>query len=152
MDNENVTPVDTEEQKQQPKDSQEQEKPKENDINDIVKKQMEQFQTQFMEQFQEQFNDKINKFEDDKKDFQSAKQKHQIKELLMENNLESNLLDYVYDNDVEVVKLKINEINTIINNRVEKIVTDRLKENSYTPPSSNESFNNDRFNKPSYMV
>ncbi|NFL54350.1 hypothetical protein FDB79_01765 [Clostridium botulinum] len=70
----------------------------------------------------------------------------------MESNLESNLLDYVYDNDVEVAKLKINEINTIINNRVERMITDRLKENSYTPPSNGESFNNDRFNKPSYIV
>lgn len=134
------------------KETQEREEPKENYINDIVKKQMEQFQTQFTEQFQKQFNDKINKFEDDKKDFQTTKQKHQVKELLMESNLESNLLDYVYDNDVEVVKLKIDEINTIINNRAEKIVMGRLKENSYIPPSKGESFNNERFNKPSYMV
>lgn len=154
MDNEDVTPVDidskgnesTEEVKEQ------QEKPKENYINDIVKKQIEQFQTQFIEQFQDQFNDKINKFENDKRDFQNEKKKHEIKELLMENNLEGELLDYVYDEDLEVVKLKIGEINTIINNRVEKIITNRLRENAYIPPSGNESSNNDKFKKPSYMV
>ncbi|WP_282804458.1 hypothetical protein [Clostridium tetani] len=145
-------PTDKEEREQQTKEPQEQENPKENNINDIVKKQMEQFQTQFMEKFQEQFHEKINNFENDKKEFQNAKQRHAIKELLMENNLEGELLDYVYNDDVEVAKLKINEINTIINNRVEKIVMNRLKENSYIPPSKGESFNNERFNKPSYMV
>lgn len=152
MDNDS-TPANKKEQEQPKKTpEQEQEKPKENNINDIVKKQMEQFQTQFMEQFQQQFGDKINKFENDKKEFQNAKQKHAIKELLMQNSLEGELLDYVYDDDIEVAKIKIDEINTIINNRVEKIIIDRLKESSYIPPSNGENFESNNFKKPSYMV
>lgn len=126
--------------------------PKENYINNIVKKQMEDFQEQFINQFQEQFNDKINKFEEDKKEFQSAKQKHKVKELLMENNLESELLDFVYADDIEIVEMKIEEINKIISNRVEYIVKERLKETSYTPPSNDEGFKDKSSKKPPYMV
>jgi len=126
-------------------------KPEENYINDIVKKQMEAFQETLINQFREEFNNEVNKFEEDKKEFQSVKQKHRIKELLLENNLESEFLEFVYDDDIEVASMKIKGLNTIITNRVEYVVKERLKLNSYTPPSgdSTGSISN---KKPPYMV
>ncbi len=127
-------------------------KPEENYINDIVKKQMEAFQETLINQFREEFNNEVNKFEEDKKEFQSVKQKHRIKELLLENNLESEFLEFVYDDDIEVASMKMKELNTIITNRVEYVVKERLKLNSYTPPSGDSITGSISNKKPPYMV
>ncbi|MBU3208043.1 DUF4355 domain-containing protein [Clostridium algidicarnis] len=127
------------------------------EINQIIKTQMaeiqEKLQADFMEKFNLEFSGKIDNFENEKKEFQSVKQKHAIKELLLENNLESNFLDFVYDDDIEVSKLKLAELNTIIDNRVQNAVNERFKQYSYIPPSSGETFIPDNgYVKPPYIL
>jgi len=122
-------------------------------MNEMIALQMKTFQENLMAQFDGDFKEKLSKLESDKSELEEKKQRLVVMEALRESNLDSSLIDFVYDKDIEISKVKMKQLGDIIAIEVQKGVFDRFKKSSYTPPSDNGGgFSAPGKEKPKYFV
>lgn len=122
------------------------------DINKIIEKQMKAFQDSFIEQFNKEYSDKLDKLKNDNIELESKKQRILISEELRTNGLDGSLIDLVYDDDIEIVKARISQLNKVIETEALKIVDEKFRNNSYIPGGNSEIPNINNENKPKYFI
>lgn len=128
--------------------------PKDNNelkINELIEKQMKAFQDNFITQFNKEYSDKLTKLQSDNLELEEKKQRLIIGEELRDADLDGSLIDFVYDKDIEVSKIKITQLKELIEVAAERKITERLKLNAYTPPTNVEGFTQNK-EKPKYFL
>lgn len=119
-------------------------------INAMIASQLEAFQSTFINQINEDYSAKLKELQKDKDKLEKTKTKLAIIEELKAAGLDSGLIDFVYDDDQEVAKLKIEQIKKLINSGIEKGIEEKLKLSSYIPPTSSSV--DERKSKPKYFL
>lgn len=122
-------------------------------IKELIEKQMEVFKDTFISQFNKEYSDKLTKLENDNLELEEKKQRLIVGEELRNAGLDGSLIDFVYDKDIAVSKMKINQLKEIIEVETNRKVLERFKESSYVPPSNYDGgFTPGNKNKPSYFL
>ena len=128
-----------------------------NNNENSLDKQISDIINQKLLEFQNQIAGTITSLQENAKILGDKNQKLEIEKLLTESEiLDGRWYDFVYSNDIELVKSKIEElenlINQVLNERVDLIVNDRLGQSSWIPGNNSNYSNTDTFKKPSYML
>jgi hypothetical protein len=122
-------------------------------MNEMIQEQMKIFQENLMKQFDGDYKEKLNKLNADNSELEEKKQRLLVGETLRSLNMDGGLIDFVYDKDIEITKVKIKQLGDLIESEVDKGIIARFKKNVYIPPSGN---NQDDFSgskdKPRYFV
>ncbi|EIF2088266.1 hypothetical protein C4D24_12630 [Clostridium perfringens] len=118
-------------------------------ISDIINKKLLEFQNQIA--------GTITTLQENAKTLGDKNQKLEIEKLLTESEiLDGRFFDFIYSDDMELVKSKIenleNLITQVLNERVNLLVKDRLGESSWIPGNNSNYSSVDTFKKPSYML
>lgn len=121
-------------------------------INEIIEKQMEAFKDTFMAQFNKEYSEKLSKFKSDNLELEEKKQRLAVGEELRIAGLDGDWMDFVYDKDFEISKMKITRLEGLIKSEVDKGVLERFKEANYIPPPSSKEINIRSTNKPKYFL
>ena len=125
--------------------------------NSSLDKQISDIINQKLAEFQNQIAGTITSLQENAKTLGDKNQRLEIEKLLTESEiLDGRWYDFVYSNDIELVKSKIEElenlINQVLNERVDLIVNDRLGQSSWIPGNNSNYSSVDTFKKPSYML
>ena len=121
-------------------------------INELIEKQMEAFKDTFISQFNKEYSDKLTKLENGNLELEEKKQRLIVSEELRNAGLEGDWIDFAYDKDLEICKMKIIQIKAMIKVEVDKGIQERLK-TSYVPPTNYAGkFTQNNKDKPSYFV
>lgn len=128
-----------------------------NNNENSLDKQISDIINQKLLEFQNQIAGTITSLQENAKTLGDKNQKLEIEKLLTESEiLDGRWYDFVYSNDIELVKSKIEElenlINQVLNERVDLIVNDRLGQSSWIPGNNSNYSSVDTFKKPSYML
>lgn len=128
-----------------------------NNNENSLDKQISDIINQKLLEFQNQIAGTITSLQENAKTLADKNQKLEIEKLLTESEiLDGRWYDFVYSNDIELVKSKIEElenlINQVLNERVDLIVNDRLGQSSWIPGNNSNYSSVDTFKKPSYML
>lgn len=122
-------------------------------INEIIQKQIGTFQDSFIKKFNEEYQDKLSKLKSDQNELSEKKQQLAVIDELKTAKMDSSLIDFVYDKDIEVSKIKIKQLSDLITVEVQRGIEDRLRKNAYTPPKGTDNTNfSSNFKKPKYVV
>ena len=123
-------------------------------MNEMIALQMKTFQDNLMAQFETDYKEKLNKLNTENGELEEKKQRLAVVETLRASNIDSEFLDFVYDKDIEIVKVKIKQLGDLIKLETDRGVLERFKTNCYTPPSSNDFgvFGGESKPKPKYFV
>ena len=118
-------------------------------ISDIINKKLLEFQNQIA--------GTITTLQENAKTLGDKNQKLEIEKLLTESEiLDGRFFDFIYSDDMELVKSKIenleNLITQVLNERVNLLVKDRLGESSWIPGNNSNYSSVDTFKKPFYMI
>ncbi|WP_461207827.1 hypothetical protein [Clostridium sp. DL1XJH146] len=123
------------------------------DINKMIADQLGVFQNDFITQINAEYKEKFEKLKKDIDDIEKKKKKLAIIEELKTEGLDSSLIEFVYDDNIEIAKLKIAQIKKIIMIGIEQGIELKLKTSSYIPGGSSDNLNdNIDKNKPKYFV
>ena len=131
---------------------------KENNNNEnSLDKQISDIINQKLAEFQNQIAGTITSLQKNAKTLGEQKQKLEIEKLLTESKiLDGRFYDFIYYDDMELVKSKSedleNLISQILNERVDLVVNERLGQSSWIPGNNSNYSNTDTFKKPSYML
>lgn len=87
------------------------------------------------ERAEAEFEKEKQKFEEDRKSFQKQQLEVQVIKELTNKNLSTDFSKYLIGKDAETCMENIKNFEKEFSNEVEKAVQERLKVNSYTPPS-----------------
>lgn len=120
-------------------------------VKELIENQMKVFQNNFITQFNKEYSDKLTKLQSDNLELEGKKQRLIIGEELRAADLDGSLIDFVYDKDIEVSKMKITQLKELINAAAERKVHNKLKEFSYVPGSNDENFIQNK-EKPKYFI
>ncbi|MBW4862640.1 MAG: hypothetical protein KZY55_13650 [Paeniclostridium sp.] len=112
------------------------------------------------EQFKDisgQYTSAITELQDKTKEVEQEKYKMQVNKLLGDSKiLDGRFFDFVYSNDIELVKTRIenleNLINEIVGEMAQNEVNKRLDASAWTPGDNSSMQFESTFKKPSYMV
>lgn len=122
-------------------------------INEIIEKQFGTLKDDFMKKFSSEYGDKISKLQSSQKELDEKKQRLAVIDELKAAKMDSSLIDYVYDKDIEISKVKIKQLGDLIAAEVQKGVEERIKSSSYVPPENdNNSDFLGNFKRPKYVV
>ena len=107
--------------------------------------------------FKDEFKNNITELQDKTKEIEQEKYKMQVNKLLGDSKiLDGRFFDFVYSNDIELVKTKIKNLENLINEMVGKMaqneVNKRLDASAWTPGDNSGMQFESTFKKPSYMV
>lgn len=119
-------------------------------MNEMIQQQMQVFQENLMKQFDGDFKEKLSKFESDKNELEDKKQHLAVAELLRSSNMSSEFLDFVYDSDIEIVKVKTKQLGDLISLEANKGIESRLK--GSTPITGSSGVAPKAKEKPKYFV
>ncbi|MDU7109485.1 MAG: hypothetical protein E6303_01525 [Clostridium perfringens] len=97
-----------------------------------------------LSKFKSQFASTIEEYKNNSKSLAEEKHKLEIEKLLTESEiLDGRSYDFIYSDDIELVKSKIenleNLINESINERVDLIINQRLRESSWIPGNNSNT-------------
>lgn len=125
--------------------------------NSSLDKQISDIINQKLAEFQNQIAGTITSLQENAKTLGEQKQKLEIEKLLTESEiLDGRFYDFIYSDDMELVKSKAEElenlISQILNERVDLVVNERLGQSSWIPGNNSNYSNTDTFKKPSYML
>lgn len=119
------------------------------DFDKIVENKINEMKESFLNELKLQA-DTLNS---EKESFKTEKNRLVVTELLRTNNIPLGFIDYIYDDNLEIVNQKILEIGVLVQELVNKGIETRLKTSNYTPGGdSNTLVQDSNFEKPSYMV
>lgn len=123
-------------------------------MTEMIALQMKAFQETLMAQFDGDYTAKLNKLNADNNELEDKKQRLAVAETLRASNMDGGLIDFVFDKDPEIVKVKIKQLGDLIKLEADRNVMARFKANSYIPPSGNNSdgFGTASKPKPKYFV
>ena len=123
-------------------------------MSEMIALQMKAFQENLMAQFNGDYTEKLNKLNADNSELEDKKHRLAVAETLRASDMDSEFLDFVYDKDPEIVKVKIKQLSDLMTIAVNKGITERLIKSSYTPPGGTGSgdFGGISSNKPKYFV
>ena len=107
--------------------------------------------------FKDEFKNNITELQDKTKEIEQEKYKMQVNKLLGDSKiLDGRFFDFVYSNDIELVKTRIenleNLINEIVGEMAQNEVNKRLDASAWTPGDNSSMQFESTFKKPSYMV
>lgn len=119
-------------------------------INELIQKQFGALKDDFMKKFTTEYDDKISKLQSSQKELDEKKQRLAVLDELKAAKMDSSLIDYVYDKDIEVSKVKIKQLSGLITAEVKKGIEERLK-GTYKPHQNNTNTLGG-FKKPKYVV
>lgn len=131
---------------------------KENNNNEnSLDKQISDIINQKLFEFQNKIAGTITSLQENAKTLGEQKQKLEIEKLLTESEiLDGRFYDFIYSDDMELVKSKAEElenlISQILNERVDLVVNERLGQSSWIPGNNSNYSSVDTFKKPSYML
>ncbi|HHL2067838.1 TPA: hypothetical protein ACQ3W1_003102 [Clostridium perfringens] len=125
--------------------------------NSSLDKQISDIINQKLLEFQNQIAGTITSLQENAKTLGDKNQRLEIEKLLTESEiLDGRFYDFIYSDDMELVKSKIenleNLITQVLNERVDLLVKDRLGESSWIPGNNSNYSSVDTFKKPSYML
>ena len=128
-----------------------------NNNENSLDKQISDIINQKLAEFQNQIAGTITSLQENAKILGEQKQKLEIEKLLTESEiLDGRFYDFIYSNDMELVKSKAEElenlISQILNERVDLVVNERLGQSSWIPGNNSNFSSVDTFKKPSYML
>lgn len=125
--------------------------PDSTEINELIQKQLKAFQEEFKKQFDNEYKSKLAELQNNQNELEEKKQYLKVIDELKAANMDSGLIDFVYDRDIEVSKVKIKQLKDLITVEVQKGVEERIKQISYTPPNSNGNIDTNK-PKPRYFI
>ena len=107
--------------------------------------------------FKDEFKNNITELQDKTKEIEREKYKMQVNKLLGDSKiLDGRFYDFVYSDDIELVKTKIENLENLINEMVGEMaqneVNKRLDASAWTPGDNSSMQFESTFKKPSYMV
>ncbi|GAA0780028.1 hypothetical protein GCM10008908_39430 [Clostridium subterminale] len=121
-------------------------------INEIIEKQMEAFKNTFMAQFNEEYSHKLDKLKSDNLELEEKKQRFAVSEELRIEGLDGDWIDFAYNKDFEISKMKITQLKGLIDKEVQKGVLNRLRAGSYVPPEDHGGDFTPSKDKPQYFL
>jgi len=126
--------------------------PGDSDLNANMEKQMQIFKENFMAQFDDEYKEKITKLNSDNGELEERKQRLAVSEEIRALGIDSNFIDFVYDKDIEISKVKIKQLEGMIKSEADKETNKRMRVNSYTPPKNNGNITTKGKSKPKYFI
>lgn len=155
----NTTPVEDRETpkdkpKDKPKDTDKKADPEAEKINALIQEHLSTFGDNFIKKFNEQYEGKLSQLKSDCAELDEKKQHMAVLDEMKTAKMDSSLIDFVYDKDIEVSKVKIEQLNKLITEEVQRGVETRLKGLAYTPPADagDSNFSGSQYKRPSYVV
>lgn len=123
----------------------------------LLNKQIADIINQKLVEFQSQITGTITSLQENAKTLGDKNKKLEIEKLLSESKiLDGRFYDFVYADNLDLVKSKIEELENLINQilieRVDLIVNERLGQSSWIPGSNSNFSSSNNFKKPAYMV
>ena len=104
-----------------------------------------------MGNFKQEMTGTIESLKVENKELKDNKYKLEVNKLLLESkSLDTGFFDFVFNEDIEVVKSNIETLESLLTVKVDKLVNERLN-NGYKPPKDENNLVN-HFKKPKYMV
>jgi hypothetical protein len=122
-----------------------------NKINELIQTQLQIFQKSLKKQLDDDYNNKLSKLQSSQSELEEKKQHLAIIDELKTANMDSSLIDFVYDKDIEISKVKIKQLSDLIKAEVQKGIEERLKQNVYIPPINHGDVDT-RKPKPKYFI
>lgn len=128
-----------------------------NNNENSLDKQISDIINQKLAEFQNQIAGTITSLQENAKTLGDKNQRLEIEKLLTESKiLDGRFYDFIYSDDMELVKSKAedleNLISQILNERVDLVVNERLGQSSWIPGNNSNFSSVDTFKKPSYML
>lgn len=124
---------------------------------DEITKKIKEILSSELASFKGDFQSTITELKDSSEALKQEKYKIEIEKLLAESEvLDGRFYDFIYSDDIELVKVKIENLENLISEKIEevvqKIVDERLGASSWTPASNSNTPGIDTYKKPSYML
>ena len=107
--------------------------------------------------FKDEFKNNITDLQDKTKEVEQEKYKMQVNKLLGDSKiLDGRFYDFIYSDDIELVKTRIENLENLITEMVGEMaqneVNKRLDASAWTPGDNSSMQFESTFKKPSYMV
>lgn len=120
---------------------------------DEITKKIKELLSSELASFKNEFTSTITELQDSSEALKQEKYKMEVEKLLAESkSLDGRFFDFVYSDDIELVKTKIENLENLIEEKSNSKVDERIGASSWTPGSNSNTPGIDTYKKPSYMV
>lgn len=124
-----------------------------NTNDDEITKKIKEILSSELATFKDDFKSTITELKDSSEALKQEKYKMEVEKLLAESkSLDGRFFDFVYSDDIELVKTKIENLENLIEEKANSKVDERLNSNVWIPGNNSDMQGLNTFKKPSYMV
>lgn len=131
----NIPPVEEEENNQPPAEGEEN-PPAEGEENtpNNINKEIQNYIQMELSKLTDQLTNTVEEYKNNSKALEDEKYKLEVEKLLNESKiLDGRFFDFVFDEDIEIVKLKIERLEGLIEEEANRLVEIRLRASSWVP-------------------
>lgn len=120
---------------------------------DEITKKIKEILSSELASFKDDFKSTITELQDSSEALKQEKYKMEVEKLLAESkSLDGRFFDFVYADDIDLVKTKIENLENLIEEKANSKVDERLGASVWIPGNNSDMQGLNTFKKPSYMV